>query len=173
MAGRSGNGKSFSEAGRGHPTAWGGVRSGPGDDHQVAPFRGDAGSGAPGSRPPTPPSPHLDPVQQVAAAVDGSGEAPGGGRHRGLCRPRSQGLLLRRQLFGLGRRLGVGGRWGLRGARAPQAVRQLHPECQPQPQPETPDPARAERRQAGALVGPAPSAAPGPAPGVRGPGHHG
>lgn len=118
-----------------------------------------------------PSSPHLDPVQQVTAAVDGSGEAPGAGQLRGLRRPRSEALLLWR--LRLGRRSdGVGVRRGRRGDRAPQRPCQLHPERQPQPQPqpEATDPAGAELRQPGALVSPAPPAA--PAPRGRGPGRY-
>lgn len=118
-----------------------------------------------------PSSPHLDPVQQVTAAVDGSGEAPGAGQLRGLRRPRGEGLLLWRLRLGLRQRLGVGVRGGRRGGRAPQRPRQLHPERQPQPQPEATDPARAEVRQPGTLVSPAPPAA--PAPRGRGPGRYG
>ena len=97
MARRSGNGKSFSEAGRGHPATRGGARS----PREVttkgshSPVMPGVGCWVPSRL--RPPSPHLDPVQEVAAAVDGSGEAPGVGRHRGVRRPRGEGLLLRRQ----------------------------------------------------------------------------
>lgn len=54
VAQRSEKGKFFSEADRGHPTAWSGVCSARGDDHQGAPLRGDAGDRRPGSQPSTP-----------------------------------------------------------------------------------------------------------------------
>lgn len=116
---------------------------------------------------------HLDPVQEVAAAVDGSGEVPGVRRRRGLRRPRGEWLFQRLQRLGLRRRLGVGGRGRWRGGCAPQPASQLHPKCQPQPQPEAPDPPGAEWRQPGALMNRTPPTAPGAAPGGRGPGRHG
>lgn len=173
MAGRSGHGKSLWEADRGHPAARGGVRS-PREMTTKRPHAGvtpGVGRRVPGRL--RPPSPHLDSVQEVAAAVDGSGKAPGVRRRRGLRRPLGEGLLLQRQRLGLRRRLRVWGRGGRRGGRTPQPAGQLHPKRQPETQPEASDPARAERRQPGALVSCTPPAAPGAAPVGHGPVCHG
>ena len=116
---------------------------------------------------------HLDPVQEVAAAVDGSGEVPGVRRRRGLRRPRGEGLFLRLQRLCLRRRLRVWGRGRWRRGCAPQPASQLNPKCQPQPQSEAPDPPGAEWRQPGSLMSRTPPTAPGAAPGGRGSGRHG